>query len=46
MALSALPSWRRPTTAFRTVKAMSTTAVLHSLMASDTMAATDRMICM
>jgi hypothetical protein len=45
MALSALPSWRMPTTALNTVKRMSTTAVLHSLIASETMAAPDGMIC-
>ena len=46
MALSALPSWRRPITALSTVSASSRTPVLHSLMSSDTIAATIRMICM
>ncbi len=46
IALSALPSWRRPTTALSTVSAISTIPVLHSLIANDTTAATIRMICM
>ena len=46
MALSALPSCRRPITAFSTVSASSRTAVLHSLISSDTTAAATRMICM
>ena len=46
MALSALPSCRRPTTALSTVIATSSTAVDHSLMASETIAAPTRMICM
>ena len=45
MALSALPSWRTPITAFRIVSATSRTAVLHSLTSRDTTAATTRMIC-
>ncbi len=35
MALSALPSWRSPTTALNTVSSNSTAPVLHSPMASD-----------
>src|SRR6185312_9638322 len=35
IALSALPSWRRPTTAFRSVIATRITAVLHSVMTSE-----------
>ena len=46
IALSALPSWRRPTTALSTVIRSSSTPVLHSLIASDTIAAATRMICM
>jgi hypothetical protein len=46
IALSALPSWRRPTRAFRRVIASRITAVLHSLIASETTAAPTRMICM
>ena len=46
IALSALPCWRRPTTAFSSVIATRTTAVLHSLIASDTTAAPTRIICM
>ena len=46
IALSALPSCRRPTTALSTVSSSSSTAVLHSLIASDTIAAATRMICM
>jgi hypothetical protein len=46
MALSALPSWRRPITALSTVSASSSTPVLHSLISSDTTAATIRKICM
>ena len=46
MALSALPSWRRPTTALNTVSRISTAPVLHSPMASDRTAAMSRMICM
>jgi hypothetical protein len=46
IALSALPSCRRPTTAFSTVSASSSTAVLHSLISSETMAAATRMSCM
>ena len=45
IALSALPSWRRPTTALSTVSPISTIPVLHSLIDSDTTAATIRMIC-
>jgi len=45
MALSALPSCRRPTTAFSTVSNNSKTAVLHSLTSRDTTAAATRMIC-
>ena len=46
IALSALPSCRRPTTAFSTVRASSSTAVLHSLISKDTTAAAIKMICM
>ncbi len=46
MALSALPSCRMPTTAFSTVSSTSRTAVLHSLISKDTIAAATRMICM
>lgn len=46
MALSALPSCRIPTTAFRIVSRTSSTPVLHSLTSSDTSAAAIRMICM
>jgi len=46
MALSALPSCRRPVTALNTVRAMSTRPVVHWPMTSDTTAATSRMICM
>ena len=46
IALSAFPSWRRPTTALRSVMMTRSTAVLHSLMASDTIAAPTRISCM
>jgi hypothetical protein len=46
IALSALPSCRRPITAFSTVSTSSRTAVVHSLISSDTTAAATRMICM
>ena len=46
MALSALPSWRRPMTAFSTVSTRRRTAVPNSAMSRDTTAATTRMICM
>ena len=46
IALSALPSWRRPTTALTTVSSNSTAPVLHSPMASDRTPAMSRMICM
>ena len=46
IALSALPSWRSPTTAFSTVIKINSTPVVHSLIASDTTAAATRMICM
>ena len=46
IALCAFPSWRRPTTALSTVIRISRTPVLHSLIASDTIAAATRMICM
>lgn len=46
IALSAFPSWRRPTTALSSVTMTRSTAVLHSLMASDTIAAPTRMSCM
>jgi len=46
MALSALPCWRNPTTAFRTVRASSRTAVPHSRTTIDTMEAATRMTCM
>ncbi len=45
MALPALPSCRRPTTAFSTVSNNSKTAVLYSLTSRDTTAAATRMIC-
>jgi hypothetical protein len=46
MALSALPSWRKPTTAFSSVNTNSRTPVLHSLITNDTTAALTRMSCM
>ena len=46
MALSALPSWRRPTTALRSVMMTRSTAVLHSLIARETTAAPTKMSCM
>ena len=46
IALSALPSWRSPTTALSTVMAASIVAVVHSWMASETTAAPTRMSCM
>jgi hypothetical protein len=46
IALSALPSCRRPTTAFPRVNANSTAAVLHSWISRETTVATDRMIYM
>jgi hypothetical protein len=46
IALSALPSWRRPITAFSTVSTSRRTAVPHSAITKDTTAATSRMICM
>jgi hypothetical protein len=46
MALSALPSWRKPMTAFSSVNTNSRTPVLHSLITSDTTAAPTRMSCM
>lgn len=46
MALSALPSWRRPTTAFSSVSAISRIAVVHSWMTSETIAAATSTICM
>ena len=46
IALSALPSWRRPITALNTVRATSTRPVLHWPMMNDTTAAMSRMICM
>ena len=46
IALSALPSCRRPITALSTVSTSSRTPVLHSLISSDTIAAAIRMICM
>ena len=46
IALSALPSWRRPTTALNTVSRSSTAPVLHSPIANDRTAAMSRMICM
>ena len=46
IALSALPSWRRLTIAFTTVMNSSSTPVLHSLTASDTIAAPTRISCM
>src|SRR5664280_1365888 len=46
IALSALPSSRRPITAFTTVRMNSSAAVLHSAISSDTTPAATRMICM
>src|SRR4030095_2775744 len=46
MALSALPSWRKPTTAFSSVNTNSRIPVLHSLINNDTTAALTRMSCM
>ena len=46
IALSALPSCRSPTTALTAVITSRSTPVLHSLIASDTIAAPTRMICM
>jgi len=46
IALSALPCWRSPTTAFSTVSATSNTAVPHSAMSAETTAAAIRMSCM
>ena len=46
IALSALPSWRKLTTALTTVIKISSTPVLHSLIANDTIAAPTRIICM
>jgi len=46
MALSALPSWRKPMTAFSSVSTSSRTPVLHSLITNDTTAAPTRMSCM
>ena len=46
IALSALPCWRSPTTAFSTVSAISRTAVPHSVMSAETTAAAIRMSCM
>lgn len=45
IALSALPSWRRPTIAFSSVSAMSRIAVLHCAISSETTAAATRTIC-
>ena len=46
MALSALPAWRRPTTALNSVITMSAMAVVHCWIASDTTAAPTSMSCM
>lgn len=46
IALSALPSWRRPTTAFSRVRTISRIAVVHSLTSSETIAAARRTSCM
>ncbi len=46
IALSALPSWRRPTRALSRVRTSSRIAVVHSPMAIETTAAATRMICM
>ena len=46
IALSALPSCRKPTTAFTTVSRINIAAVLHSPMASESAPAISRMICM
>ena len=46
MALSALPSWRNPTTALNREITSSATAVVHCLMAKDTIDAPTRISCM
>ena len=46
IALSALPFWRSPMTAFSTVSTISSTAVPHSAMIAETTVAASRMICM
>ncbi len=46
IALSALPSWRRPTIAFSSVSTMSRIAVLHSAISRETTAAATRTSCM
>ena len=46
IALSALPAWRRPTTALMSVITNSTMAVVHSLIRSDTIDAPTRISCM
>ncbi len=46
IALSALPSWRSPTTAFTKVRTMRSIPVVHSWMIRETAAATTRTICM
>ena len=46
IALSALPAWRSPTTALKSEITISTMAVVHSLITSETIAAPTRMSCM
>jgi len=46
IALSALPSWRSPTTALTMVSSTRSTPVCHSSMRNETTAAPTRMICM
>ena len=46
IALSAFPAWRSPTRALNSVITISTMAVLHSLITSETIDAPTRMICM
>ena len=46
IALSALPAWRSPTRALKSVITNSTMAVLHCLITSETIAAPTRMSCM
>ena len=46
IALSALPSWRRPVTALIKLSRNSTIAVLHCLISSDTTDAPTKMSCM
>ena len=46
IALSALPAWRSPTRALKSVITNSTMAVAHCWITSETIAAPTRMICM